>query len=228
MPRTKSTREADPRTPIEKLDGLKSRIDHLIFFNYYDGYVTNGLIGFDPDAGPPGSTKHKKKLTILDNVTPSQFRGKGRKLSLLAKEFFDQNLVPPAERRPHFDGPIPIEELQEQEGGKKDTRTPEEKLEGISKAIDRFIFFQYYDGYTTNAEIGFSPKSGPPGSVNHKRAFTILDPVTPSAFRLKGKEMAGLVQEFIKKGTVPSADIRPQFERARPAGLLGGAAAAGY
>jgi hypothetical protein len=84
---------------------------------------------------------------------------------------------------------------------------------------------------TDNGDLvvfGFSPKSGPPGSVNHKRAFTILDPVTPSAFRLKGKEMAGLVQAFIKKGTVPSADIRPQFERARPAGLLGGATAAGY
>jgi hypothetical protein len=230
MPRTRSTREhIETTTQTERLQRLRSKIDLFIFFQYYDGHVTKGLVGFDP-THPAGSMKHKKPVNILNHLTTSKFRGKGQKLSKLAKEFINHGVLPPPDLRPQFDSAASIEELllEIQGATEKDTRTPEEKLTEVTKAIERSMFFNYYDGISTDGRIGFNPRSGPPGSVNHKRAYAIFDPVTPSDFRLKGKAMAGLAKDFVDKNVVPSEDLRPHFVRATSSGLLQGATAAGY
>jgi hypothetical protein len=229
MPRTKSSKQPDDKPPAERLQYIRSKIDLYIFFQYYDGYSTEGLVGFDPKH-PPGSTKHKNLSKIFDHLTPAQFRGKGQKLVKLVKVFIDKKAVPSPELRPHFDSQTSIEELLLEIAGatKKDTRTPEEKLAEVTTLVDRFIFFTYYDGLSTNGLIGFSPRSGPPGSVNHKRAYQVLHQVTPADFRLKGKAMAGIAQEFIDKGISPSEDLRPDVVDTAPVGLLGAAAEAGY
>ena len=87
--------------------------------------------------------------------------------------------------RPRFDISMPFDEIQASVNA--DKRTPTEKLNQVKTALDRFIFFKYYDGFSTDGRIGFSPRSGPPGSVNHKRAHATLTDLTPSQFRVKGK-----------------------------------------
>jgi hypothetical protein len=235
MPRTKSTREADKRDPAEKLEYINSVIDRYIFFEYYDGYVSKGLIGFqitnepqpkDSLAGPPGSMKHKRARNILNFMTAGVFRGKGKKLSLLAKEFIDKNQVPLQDLRPRFDISIPIDEMQASVNA--DKRTPTEKLSQVETAIDRFIFFKYYDGFSTDGRIGFSPRTGPPGSVNHKRAHATLADLTPSQFRAKGKNLGDLAKEFVELKVVPPPNLRPELQPRVPAGLFRGAASAGY
>jgi hypothetical protein len=71
MPRTKSSKQ-DTRTPAEKLEGLDSIADRLIFFNYYDGITTNGLVGFSLANGPAGSVKHKRILRSVTLATSKQ------------------------------------------------------------------------------------------------------------------------------------------------------------
>jgi hypothetical protein len=224
MPRTKSSRNDPLPPPEERLEQISCKIDLLIFFQYYDGYVTNGQIGFDPAVGPPGSMKHKKPMKILDHLTPGKFRGKGTKLSSLAKEFIKEGVTPPQDKRPQFDREISIDELVP-----RDTRTPMDKLsERANDTIALFIFFRYHDGYTTNGRIGFNPRAGNPGSVNHKRAFTFLNGVSESQFRDKGKAMGCLAKEFIEKDVAPSQELRPRFESNPPTTMLQAALAATY
>jgi hypothetical protein len=224
MPRTKSTRE-DTRTPLEKLERhADCKITLLIFFQYYDGYLTNGQVGFNPEH-PPGSVKHKRPMKIFDHLSDSKFRGKAQKLAILAKGFVDENRTPPPELRPRFDREIPMEELV---GNQPVKKTPLERLADVKDATDLFIFFQYYDGYDSDGRIGFNPGSGPPGSVNHKRSFTRLDSVAPSAFRKKGRELGNLAKEFKELGVNPPPNIRPQFVPQLPLGMLLEAANAGF
>jgi hypothetical protein len=234
MPRTRSTRAADTITPAEKLARIDSVIDRYIFFEYYDGYATNGLIGFQISneplprnnlAGPLGSVKHKNARNILGFMTGGQFRGKGKKLALLAKAFIDNNEAPAQDMRPRLDLAIPIAEMQPTVNA--DRRTPMEKLVESNDIIDRFIFYKYYDGLATGGRVGFSPRAGPPGSINHKRAHTALNGLAATQFRNKGKAMGDLAKEFIEKGVVPPELLRPAVvQRHVPAGLLRGAAAA--
>ena len=73
MPRTRSTKGEDKQTPEEKLLKINSKIELSIFFNYYDGFNTNGMAGFSVDA-QPGSTKHHGENTIYSvALTKDQF-----------------------------------------------------------------------------------------------------------------------------------------------------------
>jgi hypothetical protein len=227
MPRTRSTKGPDTRPPAEKLAKICSAIDLWIFFNYYDGIVSSGLVGFDP-LQPLGSTSHKNGNCLLNHLTNAQFRAKGKKMGLLAKEFVDQNIVPAREARPALDSEASVQELvrdiERELELKRDKRSPDEKLDAVTIPVQLFIFFNYYDGERTDGTIGFNPRSGPPGCINHKRAFPkILGDLTPTIFRLLGNKMAGLANEFISKGIIPSEEKRPNFPRAAPTGLLRGA-----
>jgi hypothetical protein len=111
-----------------------------------------------------------------------------------------------------------------------DKRTPTEKLNQVEAALDRFIFFKYYDGFSTDGRIGFSPRSGPPGTLNHKRAYdATLAHLTPSQFRVKGKSLGDLAKKFVEQQVVPPPNLRPSELQPRvPAGLFCGAASQGY
>ena len=60
----------------------------------------------------------------------------------------------------------------------KDLRSPAEKHDVIAGDIlkryilERFVFYKYYDGYSTDGEVGFHLGVGPPGSINHRRAYS--------------------------------------------------------
>jgi hypothetical protein len=147
MPRTRSTKEVDKRSPAEKLIYIRSDIDKFIFFQYYDGMISEGLLGFDPKHGF-GSAHHTKGVRLLDHLTTGQFRGKGQKMGQLAKEFVDNNLVPAGEHRARFDSAASIQQLvldiNQKIQAKRDTRTPQEKLAAIKNPVQIFIFYQYY------------------------------------------------------------------------------------
>lgn len=218
MPRTKSSKK-DNRSALEKLSRIDDKLDRLIFFNYYDGYTTEGNIGFQVNENaPPGSTKHR--TGIFQVLTKAQFRSKGKKLAVLAQQFIEDNMVPSQDLRPHFD----VEAVQAILRQNEDTSTPEEKLGRIKTVEELFIFFQYYDGYVTDGDIGFSPNSGPPGSINHQRAYSrVLSKFSECQFRQKGKYLATLAKEFIANGTTPSETLRPPpLERHVPNGLVAG------
>eukprot|EP00957_Ditylum_brightwellii_P212007 15366850-Ditylum_brightwellii.AAC.1 len=118
-----------------------------------------------------------------------------------------------------------IIDLQEQN---MDRRTPEEKLETVSDPIGLFIFFQYYDGYSINGDIGFSESSKPPGSINHKYAFSkLLAPMTESKFCERGKALAELAREFVSSSKVPNPHLRPPFVQHIPISMIVGAYNAG-
>jgi hypothetical protein len=228
MPRTKSTRQtADKRDPAEKLECVNSAIDRFIFFQCHDGCVTKGLIGFHiTNEQPPGSMKHKQARNILNFMTAGVFRGKGKKPSLLAKEFIDKNQVPLQDLRPRFDNSIPIDEIQASMNA--DKRTPTEKLNQVETAVDKFIFFKCHDGFSTDGRIGFSPRTGPPGSVSYKRARAALTDLTPSQFQAKGKSLGDLAKELVEQKVVPPPNLRPELQPRAPAGLFRGAASAGH
>ena len=58
MPRTKSSKN-DNRSPPEKLIAIDCKLELLLFLKYYDGYYTNGMLGFKmTDEVKPGRTKH--------------------------------------------------------------------------------------------------------------------------------------------------------------------------
>lgn len=231
MPRTRSTKGPDTRPPAERLASVTSTIELLIFFKYYDGMVSAGLMGFDPKY-PLGSAFHRKKAEpLFDHMTKPQFRAKGQKLGELAKAFVKEGIVPAREVRPSLDSEVSVQELvrdiQRQIEAKSDRRSPAEKLDAVTNPIQLFMFFTYYDGEKTNGRIGFNPRSGPPGCINHKRAFpNILGDLKPAAFRFQGVKMAELATEFLSEGIVPLEEKRPHFGRAVPAGLLRGAAEA--
>jgi hypothetical protein len=218
MPRTKSSKK-DNRTPLEKLERmLDSKVDLLIFFQYYDGYSTEGSVGFNINVGPAGSSLHRTGI-LAEVLTKDQFRSKGKKVALVAKAFIESRQVPPPEWRPTFD----IEEIANLRETARDHRSPEEKLtKEASEVLDLFIFFKYYDGYSTGGEIGFSPNSGPPGSINHKRAYArTLASITESQFRDKGKVMAGIAKELFECDIAPPEDMRPgEPEREVPWGMI--------
>lgn len=218
MPRTKSSKK-DNRTPLEKLERmLDSKVDLLIFFQYYDGYSTDGSVGFNIHVGPAGSSKHRTGI-LAEVLTKDQFRSKGKKLALVAKAFIENSQIPPPEWRPTFD----MDEIVNFRETARDLRSPEEKLaKEASEVLDLFIFFKYYDGYSTGGEIGFSPNSGPPGSINHKRAYArILASMTESQFRDKGKVLAGIAKEFIEQDIAPPENMRPdEPEREVPWGMI--------
>jgi hypothetical protein len=226
MPRTRSSKE-DKRTPIEKLQQFDSKVDLLIFFKYFDGYRTDGMVGFDTNAGPPGSTKHWGDSGIFQTaLTKSQFRGKARKLALLANTFIQAETEPPQELRPYFDQ----EDIENIREGSRDRRSPVEKLAAVADHLELFVFFKYYDGYKTGGEIGFNANSGPPGSINHKRAYTtILAPMTESQFRDKGKLLSSLAQEFIANDIEPLDHLRPiQPNREVPWSMINEALSGGF
>jgi hypothetical protein len=102
-------------------------------------------------------------------------------------------------------------------------------LEGKHKAsIDRFIFFKCYDGFSTDGRIGFSPRSGPPGSVNLEGAHATLTDLTLSQFHVKGKYLGDLAKEFVELQGVPLPNLHPELQPRVPAGLFRGATSAGY
>eukprot|EP00957_Ditylum_brightwellii_P077681 5903008-Ditylum_brightwellii.AAC.1 len=55
MPRTRASKSS-MRTSFKKLEDL-SPMHHIIFFDYYDGYKSNGMVDFDV-VNTAGSTKH--------------------------------------------------------------------------------------------------------------------------------------------------------------------------
>jgi hypothetical protein len=227
MPRTRSSKE-DKRTPEEKLQQVAdSKIDLLIFFKYFDGHRTDGMVGFDINAGPPGSTLHWGDGGIFQiALTKSQFRGKGRKLALLAKTFIQAKIEPPQDLRPQFDQ----EDIVQIREGSRDRRSPDEKLAAVADILELFVFFKYYDGYKTGGEIGFNANSGPPGSINHKRAYaTILASMTESKFREKGKLLSSLAEEFIANDIEPPEYLRPiQPDREVPWSMINEALSGGF
>lgn len=91
----------DKRTLLQKLtDAAKNDTDWFIFFTYYDGYLTNGNIGFHPRF-PPGSVNHKRAWArTLVNVSDEKFRSSGQLLGSLAKEFVEKGEQPPENQRP--------------------------------------------------------------------------------------------------------------------------------
>jgi hypothetical protein len=111
---------------------------------YYDVYRSEGMVGFDTNAGPPGSTKHWGHGGIFQVAfTKSQFRGKAQKLALLAKKFFEANTEPPQELRPSFDQ----EAIVNMREASRDQRSPLKKFAAVDEPLERFVFFKYYDGY---------------------------------------------------------------------------------
>lgn len=199
---------------------MDSKVDRMIFFHYYDGFNTDGMVGFDINAGPPGSTKHWRGGILETAMTSDQFRSKGKTLAVLARAFLDEKVTPPQELRPQF----VLEEINKirNENENKDTRSPAEKLSVVTDNFELFIFFKYYDGYKTGGAIGFSLNAGPPGTVNHKRAYMrILGRISDSRFRFRGRILAKLAKEFVDCGIVPPEDLRPVCrEREPPSGML--------
>jgi hypothetical protein len=109
-------------------------------------------------------------------------------------------------------------------------KTIHEKLAAVADHLELFVFFKYYDGYKTGGEIGFNANSGPPGSINHKRAYTtILAPMTESQFRDKGKLLSSLAQEFIANDIEPLDHLRPiQPNREVPWSMINEALSGGF
>lgn len=96
----------DRRAPMEKYnDELKNKDweDYFIFFKYYDGYKTDGDIGFSPHHGACGSVNHKRSYNKLNHMTEWKFRTRGVILGPLAKEVFENNIAPPEDDRPEFE-----------------------------------------------------------------------------------------------------------------------------
>ena len=72
--------------------------------------------------------------------------------------------------------------------------------------------------------------SGPPGSINHKRAYTkILDHWSETQFRDKDKNLAGIAQACIENGFEPPESLRPVVtERDLPWSMIDEALLGGY
>ena len=218
MPRTKASKR-DDRTPLEKLHAIDDKkIDLFIFFQYYDGLRTDGALGFHVTKEvPPGSTKHWVGI-IAQTMTKDQFRGKAKRLILIAQGFIYMKEAPPENLRPDFT----LQEVQNLRESSRDKRTIEEKLAQVKDTTELFVFFKYYDGFKTSGEIGFSLNCGPPGSVNHKRSYArFLMHWSESTFRFKAKMLASLAKECIENNYTPSEELRPEMpERDRPWGMI--------
>jgi hypothetical protein len=218
MPRTKSSKKNDTRTPLQKLNKIECKVELLMFFHYYDGLTTDGALGCHVTPKIPfGSTSHRTGIFEIA-YTKDQFRSKAKKIGQIAQQFIDSDSQPPEELRPTI-SPEEIQSLREQG---KDMRSPAEKFQTITEELELFVFFKYYDAYSTDGEIGFHLRAGPPGSVNHKRAYlSVLEPWSDSKFREKGKAIAKIAKEFADTGSVPPANRRPgEPERQVPWGLI--------
>ena len=135
MPRTRS-KKVDDRTPLEKVQNIESKIDMLIFLTYFDGLSTGGAVGFDVNAGPAGSTKHRTGV-LKDALTVNQFRSKGKRLAQLAKDFIEKE----SEQPPHHLRPVfTADEIKDIQDSNKDKRTPEEKFLEIKDDLELFVF----------------------------------------------------------------------------------------
>jgi hypothetical protein len=156
----------------------------------------------------------------------NQFQSKGKKLGHIAIEFIATKTKPPGEGK-HI---ITLKEVDTLRERGKDLRSPAEKLDVIAgNVLERFVFYKYYDAYSTNGEVGFHLGAGPPGSINRKRAYSsVLDEWTKSKFRQKEQDLAELARELVELGLVPRADLRPaEPEQNVPWGLIEEALALG-
>ena len=136
MPKTRSTRGEDTETPAAKLGKIESKLDHFLFFNYYDGLTTDGAIGFKVDEKTRvGSVKHR--TGIFEIYSKSQFRSKARKYGVLVESFRKRKEEPPENLHPQFT----VEEVQELVKTKNvSDRTPTEKLSDYKTIEESFIF----------------------------------------------------------------------------------------
>eukprot|EP00957_Ditylum_brightwellii_P178505 13597862-Ditylum_brightwellii.AAC.1 len=72
-------------TSFEKLEDI-SPMHRMIFFDYYDGYKSNGMVGFDI-VNTARNTKHWSSKNIYKTfLTKNQFHSKGKKVALLVKD----------------------------------------------------------------------------------------------------------------------------------------------
>eukprot|EP00957_Ditylum_brightwellii_P038665 2922919-Ditylum_brightwellii.AAC.1 len=141
-------------------------MDCLICFDYYDGYMTEGMIDFDTkNVGDAGSTKHwasKQIFQIL--LTKDQFCSKGEKDVLLAKAIIEgrEHLSEVVALRSILDSTL-LRELKQQYQAPMPSRG--QRLQDLvaTNSFDLFIFVQYYNGIKINGMIGFSACSGPHG-----------------------------------------------------------------
>ena len=141
-------------------------------------------------------------------LTKSQFYSKGRKLAALAKAFIEKKEIPNEGLRPQLT-PEDVEKIRE---ANTDTRSLEEKLAKVTSPLELFVFFKYYDGYKSKGEVGFNPNSGPPGSINHKRAYSnALSSWSESQFRDKGKLLGLLAKECVDTNRTPSDESDDNF-----------------
>jgi hypothetical protein len=127
---------------LKKLQVIDSKVDLYIFFNHYDGFATNGTLGFAiGDRVPAGSMKHYVGV-IPDAFTKNQFRNKAKKLAQLAKAFHEKEEVPPQDLRPVF----ATDEIDLLRESNRDTRTTAEKFAEIEESTELFVFFKCCDG----------------------------------------------------------------------------------
>eukprot|EP00957_Ditylum_brightwellii_P206745 15349798-Ditylum_brightwellii.AAC.1 len=66
-------------------------MDCLVFFEYYDGYMTKGMISFDTKiVTSAGSTKHCASRQIFQMLfTKNQFCSKDKMVALLTKAIIE-------------------------------------------------------------------------------------------------------------------------------------------
>ena len=94
---------------------------------------------------------------------------------------------------------------------KTDKCTPPEKLEQLG-SVDRFIFFQNFDGITTDGVMGFNVHDGPPGSTKHWASSGICSiALTKNQFCSKGEKIALIAEAFVATNTVPPNEMRPRI-----------------
>lgn len=214
MPQTKCSKE-DNRTPLEKLKAIDTKIGLSMFFNYYDGISTKGMVGFDLKIGPPGSTKHRTGIFPVA-YTKGQFRSRGMRYASLAQQFIKANEIPPPELRPH----LSAGEIEEIQAVARDDRSPMDRLNQITDPLELFIFAKYFEGLITNGESGFDLCSGCSGSINHKRVYrTYLAAISETQFQKLGKEFVQLAKDFLELGIIPDIDV-PEPEATIPWALI--------
>ena len=95
MPQTRSTKIVN-ETPLQKLSTLNLKLDQIIFFNYYDGFATNGMISFKvDDRMPVKSAEHQSG--IYEIMSKSQPYSKSKELAPCVQKFIQNGKVPPNE-----------------------------------------------------------------------------------------------------------------------------------
>lgn len=218
---------------MQRYHSIDNDIDKDIFFNYYLGYKSGGVQGYNIVQNVPGSTKHREQGVGIV-YSKAAFSRKAKRLAHIAELFVaskfheQEEIVPPMEEWPTFTA----EQLNQMVQSRSDKRTPMQKFKDELHDKDwqeYFIFFMYYDGLKADRApgrsgfniVGFNPKSGPPGSINHKKAFGKLDSaMTDYDFRKRGKVLADLAKEFLDKNVEAPEAYRP-IEESEPEPLWG-------